>query len=87
MLSKSVFKPFEDLDAPVLNVATENSSEGAFSQDFGTIMAEYIRTNNDALTEAMYTAFMMIMSEGEFVWQMDGREMGRWMRDNGVVMA
>lgn len=86
-LSKSVFKPFEDLDAPVLSVATENSSEGAFSQDFGTVMTEYIRANNDALTEAMYTAFMMIMSEGGFVWQMDGREMGRWMRDNGVVMA
>lgn len=86
-LSKSVFKPFEDLDTPVISVAAENDSEGAFSQDFGTIMAEYIRTNNDALTEAMYAAFMMVMREGGFVMQMDGREMGRWMRDNGVVMA
>ena len=86
-LSKSVFKPFDDLDAPVVSVTAESGAMGAFSQDFGTIMAEYIRSNNDALTEAMYTAFMMIMNEGGFVWQMDGREMGRWMRDNGVVMA
>ena len=86
-LSKSVFKPFDDLDAPFISVTAENGSMGAFSQDFGGVMAEYLRANNDALTEAMYTAFMMIMSEGGFVWQMDGREMGRWMRDNGVVMA
>lgn len=86
-LSKSVFKPFDDLEAPVVSVTTESGATGAFSQDFGGVMAEYIRANNDALTEAMYTAFMMIMSEGGFVWQMDGREMGRWMRDNGVVMA
>lgn len=86
-LSKSVFKPFEDFDTPVISVTAESGAMGAFSQDFGGVMAEYIRANNDALTEAMYTAFMMIMSEGGFVWQMDGREMGRWMRDNGVVMA
>jgi len=86
-LSKSVFKPFEDLDAPVLSVATENSSEGAFSQDFGTIMTEYIRANNDALTEAVYTAFNMMMREGGFVINLDGRELGRVLRDKGVVMA
>lgn len=86
-LSKKVFKPFEGLSAPVISVTAESGAMGAFSQDFGGVMAEYIRANNDALTEAMYTAFMMIMSEGGFVWQMDGREMGRWMRDNGVVMA
>lgn len=86
-LSKSVFKPFEDLNTPVISVAAENDSEGVFSQNFSTFMAEYMRANNDALTEAMYTAFMMVMREGGFIMQMDGREMGRWLRDNGVVMA
>ena len=86
-LSKSVFKPFEDLNTPVISVAAENDSVGVFSQNFSTFMAEYMRANNDALTEAMYTAFMMVMREGGFIMQMDGREMGRWLRDNGVVMA
>lgn len=86
-LSKSVFKPFDDLDAPVVSVTAENGAMGAFSQDFGGVMAEYIRSNNDALVDAFYTAFMMVMNEGGFTMQMDGREMGRWMRDNGVVMA
>lgn len=86
-LSKSVFKPFDDLDAPVVSVTAENGATGAFSQDFGNVMAEYIRSNNDALADAFYTAFMMVMREGGFTMQMDGREFGRWLRENGVAMA
>ena len=86
-LSKSVFKPFDDLDAPVVSVTAESGAMGAFSQDFGGVMAEYLRENNEALTEAFYTAFMMVMNEGGFTMQMDGREFGRWLRENGVAMA
>ena len=86
-LSKSVFKPFEDLSTPVIGVTAENGAMGAFSQDFGSVMAEYIRTNNDALAEAFYTAFMAVMRDGGFVMQIDGREVGRWLRENGVAMA
>lgn len=86
-LSKKVFKPFEGLDTPVISATAENGAMGAFSQDFGGVMAEYLRTNNEALTEAFYTAFMMVMNEGGFTMQMDGREFGRWLRENGVTMA
>ena len=86
-LSKSVFKPFDDLDAPVVSVTAESGAMGAFSQDFGGVMAEYLRENNEALTEAFYTAFMMVMNEGGFTMQIDGREFGRWLRENGVAMA
>jgi len=86
-LSKSVFKPFDDLDAPFISVTAENGSMGAFSQDFGGVMAEYLRTNNEALTEAFYTAFMMVMREGGFTMQIDGREFGRVLRESGVQMA
>lgn len=86
-LSKSVFKPFDDLDAPVVSVTAENGATGAFSQDFGGVMAEYLRTNNEALTEAFYTAFMMVMREGGFTMQIDGREFGRVLRESGVQMA
>lgn len=85
-LSKSVFKPFDDLDAPVVSVTAENGATGAFSQDFGGVMAEYLRTNNEALTEAFYTAFMMVMREGGFTMQIDGREFGRVLRESGVQM-
>lgn len=86
-LSKSVFKPFDDLDAPVVSVTAESGAMGAFSQDFGGVMAEYLRTNNEALTEAFYTAFMMVMREGGFTMQIDGREFGRVLRESGVQMA
>ena len=86
-LSKSVFKPFDDLEAPVVSVTAENGATGAFSQDFGGVMAEYLRTNNEALTEAFYTAFMMVMREGGFTMQIDGREFGRVLRESGVQMA
>lgn len=86
-LSKNVFKPFEGLDAPVISATAESGAMGAFSQDFGNVMAEYIRSNNDALADAFYTAFMMVMREGGFTMQMDGREFGRWLRENGVAMA
>ena len=86
-LSKKVFKPFDGLDTPVISTTVENGAMGAFSQDFGGVMAEYLRENNEALTEAFYTAFMMVMREGGFTMQMDGREFGRWLRENGVAMA
>ena len=86
-LSKKVFKPFEGLDAPVVSVTAENGSTGAFSQDFGGFIAEYIRANNEALTDALYMAFLMAMRDGGFSMQIDGREFGRWLRENGVAMA
>lgn len=86
-LSKKVFKPFEGLDAPVVSATAESGATGAFSQDFGGFIAEYIRANNDALTDALYMAFLMAMRDGGFSMQIDGREFGRWLRENGVAMA
>ena len=86
-LSENIFKPFNDLDTPTVGVTTESSYTDTFMQYFGSIMAEFIRANNEALTEAMYTAFVMAMRDGGFVMQIDGREFGRWLREQGVVMV
>lgn len=86
-LSKDVFRPFDNLDTPVIGTAPESNAMGAFSQDFIGILAEFIRANNDALTEAMYMAFISALRDSGFAMNIDGREFGRWMRENGVVMA
>ena len=86
-LSEDVFRPFDNLEAPVIGVAPESGYAGGFTQEFSAVMADYIRANSDAMADAMYTAFTMVMRDGGFVMQMDGREFGRVLRDNGVVMA
>lgn len=84
-LSKSVFKPFEDLDAPVIGVTAENGFTGAFQQEFGGVIGEYIRANNESLVSAIYDA--VVAANSGLTMQIDGRELGRVLRDSGVVMA
>lgn len=86
-LSENIFEPFNNLDIPTVNVTGGSDYTDTFVQYFGGMMAEFIRANNEALTEAMYTAFVMAMRDGGFVMQIDGREFGRWLRENGVVMV
>ena len=84
-LSKSVFKPFEDLDAPVIGVTAESGFTGAFQQEFGGVIGEYIRANNENLVSAIYDA--VVAANSGLTMQIDGRELGRVLRDSGVVMA
>ena len=86
-LSKNVLKPFDDLDAPVIGASADNGSMGTFSQEFGGYIAEVIQANNASLVEGIYEAMMMVMQDGGFTMQMDGREFGRVLRENGVAMA
>jgi hypothetical protein len=84
-LSKSVFKPFEDLSTPVIGVTAENGTTGAFQQEFGGIIGDTIRANNENLVDAIYNA--IVEANGGFTMQIDGREFGRLLRDKGVAMA
>lgn len=86
-LSKNVLKPFDDLDAPVIGASADSGSMGAFSQEFGGYIAEVIQANNASLVEGIYEAMMMVMQDGGFTMQMDGREFGRVLRESGVAMA
>lgn len=86
-LSENIFKPFDDLDTPTVGITTGSDYTNMFTQDFGSVMAEFIRANNDALTEALYMAFLMAMRDGGFTMQIDGREFGRVLRESGVQMA
>lgn len=86
-LSENIFKPFDDLDTPTVGITTGSDYTNMFTQDFGSVMAEFIRANNDALAEALYMAFLMAMRDGGFTMQIDGREFGRILRENGVQMA
>ena len=86
-LSKNVLKPFDDLGAPVIGASADSGSMGAFSQEFGGYIAEVIQANNASLVEGIYEAMMMVMQDGGFTMQMDGREFGRVLRENGVAMA
>lgn len=86
-LSKSVFKPFDNLDAPVVSVTAENVPTGAYQADMTALIAQAIAANNEALIDRMYEAMFMAMQDGGFGIQLDGREVGRVMRESGVVMA
>lgn len=86
-LSESVFKPFDDLEAPVVSVTAESGAMGAYQADMTALIAQAIAANNETLIDRMYEAMFMAMQDGGFGIQLDGREVGRVMRENGVVMA
>jgi phage-related protein len=86
-LSKSIFKPFDDLEAPVISPTVETAYTGAYQADIATLIAQAIAANNEALIDRMYEAMLMAMQDGGFGIQLDGREVGRMMRESGVVMA
>lgn len=86
-LSKSLIKPFEGLEAPTLRVDTENVPAGAYQTDMTALIAQAIAANNEALIDRMYEAMFAAMQDGGFGIQLDGREVGRMMRESGVVMA
>lgn len=86
-LSKSLLKPFEGLEAPTLRLDTENSPTGAYQADMVALIAQAIQANNEALIDRMYDAMFAAMQDGGFGVQLDGREVGRLMRESGVVMA
>ena len=86
-LSKNLLKPFEGLEAPTLRVDTENVPTGAYQADMTTLIAQAIAANNDALIDRMYEAMFAAMQDGGFGIRLDGREVGRMMRESGVVMA
>ena len=85
-LSKSLLKPFEGLEAPT-GISTENVPTGAYQADMTALIAQAIAANNEALIDRMYEAMFMAMQDGGFGIQLDGREVGRMMRERGVVMA
>ena len=86
-LSKSIFKPFDDLEAPVISPTVETASTGAYQADMTTLIAQAIAANNEALIDRMYEAMFAAMQDGGFGIKLDGREVGRMMRESGVVMA
>lgn len=86
-LSKSLIKPFEGLEAPTLSVDTENVPTCAYQTDMTALIAQAIAANNEALIDRMYEAMFAAMQDGGFGIQLDGREVGRMMRESGVVMA
>ena len=51
------------------------------------LIVQAIAANNEALIDRMYEAMFMAMQDGGFGIQLDGREVGRVMREKGVVMA
>ena len=86
-LSKSLIKPFEGLEAPTLGISTESVPTNTYQADIATLIAQAIAANNEALIDRMYEAMFAAMQDGGFGIQLDGREVGRMMRESGVVMA
>ena len=84
-LSKNLFKPFDDLEAPVISPTVETASTGAYQAEFGGLIMEMIRANNESLVEALYEA--MVAANNGMTMEIDGREFGRILRDTGVAMA
>ena len=86
-LSKNLLKPFEGLEAPTLGISTESVPTNTYQADIATLIAQAIAANNEALIDRMYEAMFAAMQDGGFGIQLDGREVGRMMRESGVVMA
>ena len=78
-LSKSVFKPFEGLDAPTINVTGEMPATSSMRSDTG--MFEAIRANNEALIDGLYQMLIAAMSEQPVIVQIGNREFARIMRE------
>ena len=75
-LSRRILTPFDDLGTPTMGAMIEGSSTG-----------EYQTGISDSIADAVYTAVMMAMQDGGFTMQLDGREVGRVLRESGVAMA
>lgn len=80
-LSKSVFKPFEGLDAPVISVTGEIPDTGAERGEMGAYIAEAIRSNNEALMDGLYSLLTAAMQEQPVVVQIGNREFARILRE------
>ena len=78
-LSKSLFKPFEGLDAPTINVTGEMPATSSMRSDTG--MFEAIRANNEALVDALYSMLIAAMREQPVVVQIGNREFARVLRE------
>lgn len=79
-LSKSLMEPFGTLETSVVPAST-------YQTNTTSLIAQAIAANNEALIDRMYEAMLMAMQDGGFGIQLDGREVGRVMRESGVVMA
>ncbi len=84
-LSKDLFKPFDDIETPVISPTVETASTGAYQAELGGLIMGMIRANNESLVEALYEA--MVAANNGMTMEIDGREFGRIMRDTGVAMA
>ena len=76
-LSRNIFEPFSGTKSFGITAGYRS----------GESPEEMSYANIDILIEAIYTALAMVLREGGFVMQIDGREFGRLLRDNGVTMA
>lgn len=79
-LSKSLVDPFGTLETSVVPA-------GTYQPNMTALIVQAIAANNEALIDRMYEAMFMAMQDGGFGIQLDGREVGRVMREKGVVMA
>ena len=79
-LSKSLVDPFGTLE-------TSAVPAGTYQPNMTALIVQAIAANNEALIDRMYEAMFMAMQDGGFGIQLDGREVGRVMREKGVVMA
>ena len=86
-LSKSLLRPFEGLKAPTIEVGTQNVPSGSYQVNFAETIADSIRAGNEAMAERIYEAILAAIEDGGLGVLLDGREIGRIMRENGVVMA
>lgn len=78
-LSEDLFKPFEGLEAPTINVAGEMPTMSSMRSDTG--MFEAIRANNEALIDGLYQMLIAAMSEQPVIVQIGNREFARIMRE------
>lgn len=79
-LSKSLMEPFGTLETSTVPAST-------YQTNTTSLIAQAIAANNEALIERMYEAMLMAMQDGGFGIILDGREIGRVARENGVVMV
>lgn len=79
-LSKSLMEPFGTLETSVVPAST-------YQTNTTSLIAQAIAANNEALIDRMYEAMFAAMQDGGFGIQLDGREVGRVLRESGVVMA
>lgn len=86
-LSESLLKPFDGLEAPIIGVNTGDVSAGTYQTDLEAIIAQIVQANDEAMVDRMYEAMLMVMQDGGFTVQLDGREVGRLLRENGVITA